>query len=423
MAIGNIDDFRIPTLAEIKYTYTARTDMSFRKKSTLPYWTSTESGGKVYKRWIFSSHKEFLVNPDKSSSPVKCVSGPVNTNLKSLQLKVKSRRVQKEKEWAERYTVIFQRSKESPGIDALEEFVKKYPEALDRKDAIREIYNRVKLEEGIVSLERFVAAYPDSETSARAVDEIYTRVMVQNKLDALVQIVDKYPHYSNRDAAINAIYSHVAEQNSIEAYRWYSTKYSKSNQARHAVKNMYSVAFATADKIGTLEAYNDFIIAYPYAPKVKEATAKAYSLEKEKYSEWFSSDEKNSRALLIQSKRLARKMNELENTSEGKGYLLVIDRMSELLQDEYPAEEATLRYLESEEFRDFVKEFKTTMQSIKTALADINDNTSDLSEIMREQSRMMDTHFKKNAYSQQMANEYTKQYQDWERHLKPYGVM
>jgi len=66
------------------------------------------------------------------------------------------------------------------------------------------------------------------------------------------------------------------------------------------------------------------------------------------------------------------------------GYRMVINRMNDLLQDKFPAEDATLRYLESEEFKDFYRDFKSSMEDIRSTLRKIADNTSDLSSILKE---------------------------------------
>lgn len=109
-------------------------------------------------------------------------------------------------------------------------------------------------------------------------------------------------------------------------------------------------------------------------------------------------------------------------SSERDGYRLVIDRMNQLLQDKYPAEEATLRHLESEEFKDFYHDLKKSLDSINSTLERIERNTSDLRDTLKTQSQMVDQHFRKAAQSKEMANKYTKQHRHWERYLKDQGI-
>lgn len=222
----------------------------------------------------------------------------------------------------------------------------------------------------------------------------------------------------------NNIYKLVLDNKNIAGLQWFIDEYPKSEQSRNALQDIYNIAFEQAKSIHTVEAYNDFIVAYPYAEQVQEAQNEAYDLEENVYSgwfSWFSGDEKNSRALLVKSKQLERKMNDAD-TKARDGYRLVIDRMNKLLQDKFPAEEATLRYLESEEFKDFYRDLKKSLASIEDTLKRIDSNASNLSSILRNQSRMMDSHFRKAAQSKEMAAKYTEQHRFWERYIKDQDV-
>ncbi len=243
-----------------------------------------------------------------------------------------------------------------------------------------------------------------------------------NAVNSLVNFISlKHTSPLSKQRAIKLVYSTVDKQNNIAAYNWFIGKYPEAQEARKALQNLYNIAFSTAKSINTIEAYNDFIIAYPYAKQIPEAKRKAYKLEAESYSGWFSNDEKNSRALLVRSKQLARKMRDAKS-SERDGYRLVIDRMNQLLQDKYPAEDATLRHLESEEFKDFYRDLKKSLDSINSTLERIERNTSDLRDTLKIQSQMVDLHFRKAAQSKEMANKYTKQHRHWERYLKDQGI-
>ncbi|MCG8564628.1 MAG: hypothetical protein MI747_06045, partial [Desulfobacterales bacterium] len=157
--------------------------------------------------------------------------------------------------------------------------------------------------------------------------------------------------------------------------------------------------------------YNDFVIAYPCADLAKEAQERAYALEKKKYTGWLSNSEKNARALLIKSKRMERQMRDIEKRSMRDGYYLVINRMNDLLQNEFQEEEATLRYLESEEFKDFYKDFKKSQARIARAIGNLGG-------IIRQQGQMIDAHFQEAAQSRKLSEEYTRQHRFWERYLK-----
>jgi hypothetical protein len=70
----------------------------------------------------------------------------------------------------------------------------------------------------------------------------------------------------------------------------------------------------------------------------------------------------DSRALLIRLKQISLQRRRA-NANEQHGYLSIEERMSKLLQDEFPREEATLRYLESEEFKDYSTMLARVMRS------------------------------------------------------------
>ena len=214
-----------------------------------------------------------------------------------------------------------------------------------------------------------------------------------------------------RETVIKAIYGWVEKLKNIPGYVWFMERYPKYAKANKVLDTLHQRAFDLAADEDTIEAYNDFVIAYPHASLVKEAQDRAYELEKKKYTGWLSNAEKNARALLIKSKRMERQMNEIEKRSLRDGYYLVINRMNELLQDEFEEEEATLRYLESEEFKDFYKDFKKSQARIVRAI-------NNLGGIIREQGRMIDGHFKDAAQSKKLSEEYTRQHRYWERYLK-----
>ena len=263
------------------------------------------------------------------------------------------------------------------------------------------------------------SVFPDEKSYENAILSAYKTVDKHNIKDNVSYI--NYFNISPPHEAYNNIYKLVLDNKNIAGFQWFIDEYPKSEKSRNALQNIYKIAFEEAKSIHTIEAYNDFIVAYPYAEQVQEAQNEAYDLEENVHSGWFSSDEKNSRALLVKSKQLERKMNDAD-AKDRDGYRLVIDRMNKLLQDRFPAEEATLRYLESEEFKDFYRDLKKSLASIEDTLKRIDSNTSNLTSTLKNQSRMMDSHFRKAAQSKEMAAKYTEQHRFWERYLKGQGV-
>lgn len=256
----------------------------------------------------------------------------------------------------------------------------------------------------------------DSLTETRYDNEFEVARKI-NTISSLHSYMKEYPKTTRKKEAVKAIYDLVNLEGNIIGYKWFLDNYPNSKQSRDALKSLHKRAFEIADDIGTIDSYNDFVIAYPVAEQVIKANEKAYALERKTYSSYFTSNEKLSRALLVRSKQLERKAREV-NSDQRTGYMLVVNRMNELLQDEFPAEEATLRYLESEEFKSFYKDFKRILTRIDRKLEDIRSNTANLSSLIKDQTRLMDNHFEKAAESREMSAELTKQHRYWERYLK-----
>ncbi len=237
------------------------------------------------------------------------------------------------------------------------------------------------------------------------------------KVSSLHSYIKEHPKTTKKNEAIVDIYELVKTENNIIGYKWFLDNYPNSKKSRDALKSLHKLAFQIADDIGTIDAYNDFVIAYPIAEQVKKANEEAYALERKTYSSYLTSNEKLSRALLVRSKQLERKARDV-NSDQRTGYMLVINRMNELLQDEFPAEDATLRYLESEEFKSFYKDLKRILTRIDRNIADIRSNTANLSSLIKDQTRLMDDHFEKTAESREMSAKLTEQHRYWERYLK-----
>ncbi|OKY27381.1 WD40 repeat domain-containing protein [Thalassotalea sp. PP2-459] len=258
-------------------------------------------------------------------------------------------------------------------------------------------------------------------------------IPAQIKRDSLLDAIERYPDTTKltdylaladkfnddtsvTNAVFNKVYQRVKEADNIASYQWYIKHVPQSEHTQEALLTLYKRAFELADDRGTIASYNDFIIAYPFAPQVNQATDNARELEEDEYSSYFSSDEELSRRLLVRSKQISRIANQYRY--DNTGYLLVIDRMNTLLQDMYPGQDATLRHLESEEFKDFHRDFSRAMRSLSTKLDNINDNVKDLKRHVAKQSDMIEQHFEKAAQDRETASELTRQHRMWERYLQ-----
>lgn len=243
------------------------------------------------------------------------------------------------------------------------------------------------------------------ETNKRAKLE-FLKIKNSDNIKINVEFTKKYPISEQTKIIIEKLYQLAKAKNNIVAYEWFIKTYPKASQVKEAIDNIHKLAFAKAKDIDAISAYNTFIISYPMAKEVSQANKLAKELERYKYTdtlpEWvrdimpnvladilnsifgiFSSDEKKSRALLIKAKQIERQGNEYWGDKQA-GYMIVVNRMYDLLQEEYDDTDATLRFLESEEFKDFVRTFKSSMRRINDRLDNIARYSSEILEVSKE---------------------------------------
>lgn len=264
--------------------------------------------------------------------------------------------------------------------------------------------------------------YSDVLSKDKLMNILYKLLPEQNDILAYHLFVQAFPRNDFSKKAIVSIYKLVEKENNIAGYGWFIEQYSSSKLAIKALIPLHKLAFELAENFGTYTAYSDFVIAYPIAKQVREANARAYELEKSEYVGMLSyfSEEKDARRLLVQSKMLEQSTGELSN-NEKVGYMMVVNRMNNLLKREFSSTDAALRHLESNEFKIFVKTFKSSMRDLTRQVARIADNTGDLSSLIKSQSNLMNNHFENSAQDRQMASELTKQHRFWERYIGEVG--
>lgn len=275
----------------------------------------------------------------------------------------------------------------------------------------------------------------------------FAKASKSNTLDSYGLFIKEYPNAPQVNQALANIYALTKKENNIAGYEWFIKEYPDAPQVKEAIENMHRLAFDEAKEIDTISAYNTFVITYPLAREVKKANEIAYEMDKAKYSdvlpEWvrnvfgnfianilngifgiFASEEKQSRQLLIKAKQIERQADEYSGATKA-GYLIVANRMYELLQAEYDDTDATLRYLESREFKDFVHVFKDIMKDVSRILNRIESNTERMGNYAKEMVSVAQKGFDDAKADRDMAAFYTKQHRDWEQrmHLKDKGYL
>lgn len=213
----------------------------------------------------------------------------------------------------------------------------------------------------------------------------YKKVKNDNSIFAYQWFIKNYSNSEYIGRIKKNIFEIVKEEDNIVGYEWFIKNYSKSSYIKEAISRIHGLAYEEAEDIDTISSYNTFIIAYPSAKEVKKANKNAYKMEVKKYTDlgmmsFVGSEgklEKKARKLLIKAKQIERTGKEYGRSTK-IGYMIVANRMYDLLQEKFDDTDATLRYLESQEFQDFVKSFKNVMNDIKRVLSRIENNTSDL---------------------------------------------
>jgi hypothetical protein len=249
---------------------------------------------------------------------------------------------------------------------------------------LRNIFNQAKKNRDLQSLKRLANEFSHNSISAiakQSIDEIrnvteqqkqkviseYEQAKkLQQKIHLLEKVYEgntfpqglvKYQDVIDQkmvDEMISGIYKIIDKENNIAGYNWFISNYPNSNKAKNALSNMHILAFDIASDIDTIDAYNDFIIAYPTAKQIKESQDRAYEIEKSEYVGMLSffNEEKDARRLLIQSKMLEQSSEDLPR-DQRIGYMMVVNRMNDLLKHEFDSTDAALRHLESNEFKSF----------------------------------------------------------------------
>lgn len=244
---------------------------------------------------------------------------------------------------------------------------------------------------------------------------VYALVDQENSITRYQWFIAEYPVAPERKQAEERIYALVDKEKNIAAYQWFIGTFPDSAKAVTALEKMHALAFAEAKKINSVAAYNDFIVAYPIAAQMKEAERAAYDLEKEENEPGYWSDrEKMARGLSIKTRQMRRKMDESGN----ENYTLVVARMTRLLEELFPTEEATDKHLADQEIMRAMNGLKGRLDVIADNTRVISEQSSQTSRILREQGELMRHHFEKAAEDRKMAEKYAAEHRFWERCLK-----
>lgn len=442
LSVATKKDWRLPSIEEVNSAkglakHFKHVKRYYKNNSSHDYWSSTFDPKKskrdndkpyyyTYEHYLNSKMGMNIESRWTSNYYVRCVRSDNNYSLSTLEQNI-------QKLTFKRSLQKFKVAQEMDKVDSYISYIEKYPNAYHRYDAINKLerlyssnFSRAKAVNSIESYTQFIDENPESKLKKNAQNEIviikFEQAKKKNNINKFQEFIEENINSKEAEIAIAKIFTLVKSKNSISGYNWFINNYPFSKKSRQALINMHLLAFQLAKDINTINAYNDFVIAYPTAKQVKEANETAYKLEKSEYVGMLSffNEEKDARRLLVQSKILEQSAEDLSN-DEKVGYMMVVNRMNDLLKQEFNSTDAALRHLESNEFKNFVRFFKRSMKDLKRQITLIADNTSDLSSIMKNQSTMMNSHFENAAQDRDMASELTKQHRHWERFIGEVG--
>ncbi len=165
LTLNEKSDWRLPLKAELEYAFIIKN--RFKNMLEKNYWTS--SLGVIVKTsaWniYFWDGGEFS-SKKSNENYIRCVRGKKYKTLKYLKNTII--RTRQEKIDAKRYAIV----KEKNILSEYVKFVKKYPYAKQKKEAITTIYTFVAKEKKIEDYEWFIKKYPKSSEAKNAEEEI-----------------------------------------------------------------------------------------------------------------------------------------------------------------------------------------------------------------------------------------------------------
>ena len=407
--LHNRNDWRLPNINELyQIAY------PIEKANLFKYTSPADDDGDIYYRssnykrkgtWICSS--KTLNMKDRriigvfscwNHGSFRCVSGNKLTNNQEILDKIKQTRKQLE------YNLYLKLVKSKNTIKDYENLVENYPNVSNvniAKINLHKLYNNKFNKDNELALKN-------------------------NKIKLFVKLIKNNPNASEKklqDAKTN-IFKLVKSNNNISGYQWFIKNYPSAKEINESIENIHKLAYQKAKEINTISSYNTFIYSYPYSSQVKQANDKAYKMEIKKYTDlgllgFFGKEEKmerKARKLLIKAKQIERISTDYRGDAKA-GYFIVANRMYDLLQQKFDDSDATLRHLESQEFKDFVKSFKSIMSGIKYTLNKINSNVSNIGKYAKQMIEVAKDGFANANADRDMASYKLEQHEKWEKFM------
>ncbi|MGK5094068.1 SH3 domain-containing protein [Deltaproteobacteria bacterium TL4] len=229
---------------------------------------------------------------------------------------------------AEAVEAVYELYQEKNTIEGYDQFISLYPQSRKRDLVIQkqfELYTQLNSIEGY---EMFRNKYRDSPLADQALAYIFVLYQKKGTVNDYEGFINLHPRSPQVYESIAAIYRAVLKENIIPGYVFFVKKYPNTREALDALKQIETLAFSQAQKIGTVLAYEEFQRALPYAEYAEEAGKLAYDKELKAQQTAVAASQKKINVL----EKISQKMQlEARSASQRKDYWIAERKYNILL--------------------------------------------------------------------------------------------
>jgi hypothetical protein len=255
--INGINNFRIPTAAELKYLHQIK--KFFKHISNEYAWSSTPYEKKT--GWFYAiefDDDKWSAGSINAHFTIRCVSGHKYTDYDNLiQARQTNLMVQVEQLHAKQY----ENAHNINTIESYNNFIERYPNASQVKSAKKEIenlyllaYDRAKQKNTIAAYTKFIKTYPKAPQIKESLENIYLLTKQKNTITAYAKFIKTYPKSPQvKDALIN-LYKLINKDNLLKNIKQLSEIVNQYND-KSLKKFTFKLLNQTLNKYKNIDAY------------------------------------------------------------------------------------------------------------------------------------------------------------------------
>lgn len=317
---------------------------------------------------------------------------------------------------------IYKITQDQDNIKGYRWFAKTYSNSKHTREAVAEIYNSIDKQNNLQSYKWFANKYAKYPQANKAIDRAYDLMKKTAGVKDYLAFLKKYRNYPKKSNVVNDLYQEILGKNNTFALFWFLERYGddiSSAKKGTVLSSIYEQSYALAKKNNTIQAYDDFIIAYPYSIKTQEVLKLSAELEKDKYTGFFlsssGSKRKSSRSLLRKIKDLTKEMYDADDRT---GYYLVINRINNLLEKSLSAQSSVLDYFDSIGFERFSQKIDDVKDKAQETTQNIDSRRGNITKIVRNQIAWAQYYYQEKIKSRKVSIKFKKDRKNWKTELK-----